>query len=769
MQDIGRRSRRFDALDKARGTEKFASDIYPPDMLWAGALRAGVPHGILRRIDIAEAEAMDGVAAVLTRKDVPGANRQGFVHWDMPVLCGTRVRHAGDAVALVLAVSRRVLAEALRAITVEIDPLPVVDTLDAALAGDAPNLHGLDTGNVLEAATIAKGDAAAGLAECDVVVEETFFTPSQEHAFIETENGVARMDADGVLHLTVSTQAPFRDRFEIARALGLDPARIHVTGPYLGGGFGGKDGATVQCLLALAAMHAKGRPVKMWWSREESLLAGYKRHAARMRFIAGAKQDGSLHAVRCELDYDTGAYAHLGVEIMALGLEHAGGPYRLPHLEAKGRCVYTNNPVAGAFRGFGVAQVSFAFEGMMDRLASALGMDPLEFRLRNALTRGERNCAGVTMTTSTGMEECLLRLRDHPHWKTREAWRADAPPFTRRAVGVAAVFNGMGYGRGLADYAVAKVRLTGSGRIRVYNGVSDMGQGNASTFVQMAGEILCQPESMLELVQPDTDRTHPSGSSAAGRTTYTYGKALIKACEALRDKLFNRAALMLFVDNGSGFAMIPGGVRHLPTGRDVPLAALAAMMHPDDRISMAEHLMPVTPEPVRGGEAFRLGFPHLIFPYAAHLARVEMDELTGRVSVRDYVAFTDGGRVLNPQNFEQQVQGAVAQGLGFALTEDVLTDQGALLAKDLCTYVIPTSLDLPDIESHAVETIEHTGPFGMKGIGEVGINGPLPAVASALFQAGLPMTRAPLTAARVLAALGATDQPPIADKATPCP
>jgi CO/xanthine dehydrogenase Mo-binding subunit len=212
------------------------------------------------------------------------------------------------------------------------------------------------------------------------------------------------------------------------------------------------------------------------------------------------------------------------------------------------------------------------------------------------------------------------------------------------------------------------------------------------------------------------------------------------------------------VDNGSGFAMIPGGVRHLPTGRDLPLAALARMLHAEDRLCIAEYIMPVTPEMPRGGETFKLGFPHLLYPYAAHLARVEVDELTGKTTVLDYAAFTDGGRVLNPQNFEQQIQGAVAQGLGYALTEDVRTSGGMLDTTDLTTYVIPTSLDLPDIESHAVETIEHSGPFGMKGIGEVGLNGPLPAVASALYGLGLPMNTAPLTAERVLRALAAAGE-----------
>ncbi len=753
MQDIGRRSTRFDALDKATGKEKFASDAYPENMLWAGAYRPGVAHGIIKSIKIERAKAITGVIAVLTRKDIKGANRQGFVYWDMPVLCGSKVRHEGDAVALVVAESRDILKEALNCIEVDIATLPVVASIDDALKDNASQVHQLETGNILKEATISHGDAQKAIDGADIVIEETFFTPVQEHAFIETENGVAHQDESGIIHLTVSTQAPFRDRFEIARALQLDPDNLHITNPYLGGGFGGKDGATVQCLLALAAMHTGGRPVKMWWQREESILAGYKRHSARLKYRLGAAKDGTLLGLQCELDYDTGAYAHLGVEVMALGLEHAAGPYRIGNMEASGRCIYTNNPIAGAFRGFGVAQVSFAFEGMMDRLAMQLKMDPLELRIKNALVRGDKNCTGVTMTNSTGIEECLLRLKDHKLWKTRGSWTEAAPQFKRRCVGICAVFNGMGYGRGLPDYAIAKVRLTESGKIRVYNGVSDMGQGNASTFAQIAGEILCQRQDTLELVQPDTDRTHASGSSSAGRTTYTYGNALIKACEALRYKLLNRAALMLLQDDISGFAMIPGGVRHLTTGQDVSLTALAKMMHPDDRLSMGESLMPTTPEMPKGGEAFKLGFPHLIFPYGAHLVRLEVDELTGQITVNSYLAFTDAGRVLNPQNYEQQVQGAIAQGLGYGLFEDLLTRDGTILSKDFSTYILPSSMDIPDIESHAVETIEHSGPFGMKGLGEVALNGPLPAVASALIHSGISVNRAPFTPQRILEAL----------------
>ncbi len=516
MLEVGCSVPRFDARAKVTGMEKYAVDHYPENFVWAGAKRCGIPHGRIVEIDVSAARAVPGVVAVLTRKDVPGTNRQGIVHKDQPVLAGEKARHRGDPVALVLAEDRETLREALRLIRVEVEPLPAVFDPEEALKPDAPLVH--DKGNLLLGADIRSGKGSEALDECDVVVEGSFEVPFQEHAFIETENGVAWREPDGKIVMTVSTQAPFRDRFEVGHALGLDPASIRVISPYLGGGFGGKDGATVQCLLALAALHSGGRPVKMWWDREESFTAGYKRHGARMYYRLGAMADGTLHALHCRLYYDSGAYAHLGGEVMELGMEHAGGPYRIPNTLIEGWSVYTNNPVGGAMRGFGVCQVAFAVERMMDMLAEKLGMDPLELRLGNALRRGDTNCAGVTMVHSTGMVQCLEALRRHPLWTGRDAWKRAAGPFKRRGVGVAAVFNAMGYGRGLPDSAVAKVELTREGKIRVYNGVSDMGQGNAAAFVQIAGEILCQDSSRMELVQPDTERTHPSGSSSAGRS-----------------------------------------------------------------------------------------------------------------------------------------------------------------------------------------------------------------------------------------------------------
>jgi len=319
----------------------------------------------------------------------------------------------------------------------------------------------------------------------------------------------------------------------------------------------------------------------------------------------------------------------------------------------------------------------------------------------------------------------------------------------------------MGYGRGLPDSALAKVELTPEGRIRIYSGVSDMGQGNATAFVQIAGQILCQEHTAIELVQPDTERTLPSGSSSASRTTYTYGNALIKACEELRRRLTGRAALMLLSDTLDDLELLPGRVKNLASGREIPLTALGGMMAPEDRVCISQFLMPVVRDKLDTGKEFVIGFPHLLFSYAAHLVYIEVDELTGAIDVKAYLAATEAGRILNPQTFEQQVQGAIAQGIGYALSEEVLLQEGRIVNPNFATYIIPGALDIPEIVSLAVEAFEPSGPYGMKGVGEVGMNGPLPAISGALADAcGIHITRSPLTAQRVLSALQKQQETP---------
>jgi len=758
VYQIGENMPKPDASTKVTGAERFAIDCYGDgeNLLWAGVKRAGVPHALIRGIDCRAAGEVAGVVAVLTAKDVTGSNRQGVIRKDQPVLANDKIRHCGDAVALVIAENKPALAAAIELIVLDLEILPAVFDPEEALREAAPIIHtDHPHGNTLFHAALSTGDGEDGFAACDEIVEGTFDLPRQAHVYLETENGRALAGADGKLEIIASTQTPFRDRFEVAEAIGIEMGRIRIIAPYCGGAFGGKDGITVQSLLALAALRCPGRPVKMCWSREESMLAGAKRHPARLYYRLGADRDGILRALSARIYYDTGPYDHLGGAVAALGLEHAGGPYRIPHTRLEAWAVYTNNPLSGAFRGFGVPQVAAAIESMLDLMADRLRISPLAIRKKNCLVKGDRCPAGAVRDGSVGLSECLKTLEAHPLWQERHAWKNTAGPLTRRGTGIACVWHGMGYGPVVPDSATAGIELTSEGRFRVIGGVVDMGQGNAATYLQIAGDILCQRPGALELVLPDTARTFPSGSASASRTTYTFGNALIGAAEALKKRLMARGADLLMAGDGAEMALVPGGILHLPTGKEIPLARLAGLLNPIERGTTYHFRAAVSRQLAGVDPSLRLhGFPHTIFSFAVHLARVEVDMLTGQVTVSKYLTVSDCGRIINPQLFAGQQEGGVVQGLGYALLEETSCREGQVQTSDLTTYIVPTAADVPEMETIAVPLVEHSGPYGMKGAGEIGIDGPAAAVANAVADGcGLRLYRFPMTAERVLMAL----------------
>ena len=756
VYQIGENMPKVDAFSKVTGRERFAADCYGEDLLWAGVKRAGVPHARIVAIDTEAARLVPGVITVLTAADITGSNRQGVIRKDQPVLADDRVRHCGDAVALVVAEDKVALATALELIGVELESLPAVFDPEEALQENAPIIHAdHPQGNALFHAVIGTGDGEEAFTDCAAIVEGTFDLPRQAHVFLETENGRAIVHADGTLEIIASTQTPFRDRLEVAEALGIEMSRIRIIAPFCGGAFGGKDGITVQSLLALAALHCPGRAVKMMWSREESFIAGSKRHPARLYYRLGANSDGSLQALSARIYYDTGPYDHLGGAVAALGLEHAGGPYRIPHTRLEAWAVYTNNPLSGAFRGFGVPQVAAAIESMMDLLADRLHISPLAIRMKNALVRGDRCPAGVTREGSIGLSACLETVQNHPLWQKRLSWKKEAGPFTRRGTGIACVWHGMGYGPIVPDSATAGIELTDEGKFRVLGGVVDMGQGNGATYLQIAGEILCQPPNALLLVLPDTARTFPSGSASASRTTYTFGNALIGAAKSLRKRLLARGTDFFMTGDCAEMTLVPGAIRHIPTGKEMPLSQLGSILNPAE-LSATHHFRAAVSKEALGDDAnLRLhGFPHTTFSFAVHLAQVEVDELTGKVTVINFLTVSDCGRLINPQLFEGQQEGAVAQGLGYALFEEVSTREGRMQTADLTTYIIPTAADVPKMSTTAVQLADPEGPYGIKGAGEIGIDGPAPAVANGVADAcGCRLYRFPMTAERVLLTL----------------
>lgn len=754
--EIGKIVPRMDAYNKVTGQEKYAADYYGSDLVWAAVKRVVIPHGRIKSIHIDEARNLPGVISVLTHKDVHGSNRQGVIRKDQPVLVDDKVRHCGDAVALVLAEYKAALHRAIDLISLDCEPLPGIFDPEAALKEDAPLVHEDNPqGNVLFKGVLETGKGEAAFTECDAVVEACFELPHQEHAYLETEAGWAILKENGQLEIVVSTQSPFRDRSEVAEALGIDVEKVRIIAPYCGGAFGGKDGVTVQTLLGLAALHCPGRPIKMWWDREESFLASPKRHPARLYYRLGAKSDGTLHALNVRFYYDTGPYDHLGGVVMALGLEHAGGPYRISNVSLKGFCVYTNNPIGGAFRGFGVPQVTAAMEQMMDMMAIQLRLSPFEIRKRNAIRCGDKNPIGISVTGSTGFEECLKTLEEHSLWKKRNEWKSKAGPFKKRGVGIASVMHGMGYGPVVPDSANAKIELTREGKFRVFSGVVDMGQGNASTYLQIAGAILNQDMVHMELVLPDTESTLPSGSASASRTTSTFGNALIGAAQSLKHRVLQRAAIHFMAKEIKEVDLIPGGVKHFTTGKELHLSEMFHILDDSEKVATYTFTAPIAKEIPTEDQNLRLhGVPHLIFSYGVHLCYVEVDELTGESEIKRYLAVSDCGRIINPQIFEQQIQGGIAQGLGYALCEEFIVKEGEVQTTDLSTYIIPTALDVPEMDSIPLESYEPTGPFGLKGAGEIAIDGPLPAIANAVADAcGVRLFRSPFTPERVLKAL----------------
>ena len=767
VYEIGRSAPRYDGYDKVIGRERYAADYYPENFLWVGVKRSEYAHGRIQAIHSEAARLVPGVAAVLTHKEITGTNRLGVFEKDQPILADDTVRHYGDAVALVVAESQAALAAGLAAVVVHYEPLPAVFCSETAVAPGAPLLHpGRTGGNVLLRSALTTGQGSAALSKCAFTASVMIQLPWQDHAFLETQTGVAWQEEDGELTLVVSTQTPFRDRLELAEALGLTPTRMRIIAPYLGGGFGGKDGITVQGFLALAAMHVPGKAVKMHYSREESILAGTKRHPAKITCILGCDRNGHFQALECSMVLDTGPYAALGGEVFALAMEHAGGPYRIPNSSITGSVVYTNNPVSSAFRGFGVPQASAGIEQAIDELAQAAGMDPLQLRLRNVIRRSDVTPAGVVLTTALGLADCLEAVQTHPLWQSRREWAESAPPYMRRGTGIAACFHGQGFGPAIADYANAKAELTEKGRIRIYSGVADMGQGNASTCLQIASHILCQPYEDMELITPDTAKTLPSASSSASRTTFTYGNALKEALASLRNQIIARAALLfsfqlLQAVHGSDIILLPGRALHTPSGKELPLTVLAGMMASDERTATASYVCQVAGQtPTSGANLRHHGFPHRIFSAAAQLVRIEVDLLTGTLTVCDVLTCVEAGRILNPQLAEQQIQGAVAQGLGYALWEEFLVDDGRISTNNLATYIVPTALDMPSIETVFISLAEDEGPFGMKGIGEIGLDGVYPAVANAVAAVvGQRIGQGPLTAVRILTALGQEDRP----------
>jgi CO/xanthine dehydrogenase Mo-binding subunit len=740
---------RHDAAEKIAGTTRFAGDLAFSGMLHARVVRSVMPSARLTRRDGSRARQLPGVVAVLFGEDVPNNEVRVDVPGQtvvvnplkavMQILATDRVRFHGEPLAIVIAESEDALAEAVEAVEIEYEDLPIVSDPEQALADGAPEVH--EGGNLLAEWRIDRGDVDSAFSSADVVIEGEYRTQFVDHAYLEPEAGVAWLDDDGVLTVRVATQVVEHYR-DIAKMLGVPDSKVRVIAPYVGGGFGGKEDMTVEPYLALAAWHTR-RPVRMQWTRNESLLARAKRHRNVMRYRTAATSDGTILAQDIEILSDAGAYAYLSALVLLYSSVHACGPYRAEHARIRSRTAYTNNPPTSAFRGFGGMQVVLGYESQMDELAKRLGRDPGEIRKQNAIRRGDALPVGQTIETEVLLAETIDAVRER-------AGEKPAPSGPRKAVGRAIASNLQSYGRlvWLNDSAAAWIGFQMDGSVSVRCGVQDIGGGQASSLSQIAGEILGVDLERITVHFGDSALNPVAGTTTATRQLLMSGNATYEAATMLRDQILGAVALETDQPLES-LKMTPEGIAgpeetvpvtkalQVCRRRNVAIEALGTFFGPKGR------------EVTRDLEGTRI-FPD--FTFGTHLADVEVDIDTGEVKVLRYIAAHDVGRAINPLSVEGQIAGGAVQGIGQALLEEVVVQDGVNLTGGFFQYLIPTASDVPDIEPIVLESGEGLGPFGARGIGEPPVGPPLGAISSAIADAvGARPRVLPITPERVLA------------------
>ncbi|MGR3706316.1 molybdopterin-dependent oxidoreductase [Sulfitobacter sp.] len=743
-QDLGQHTRRLDGRPKVDGTEKFGDDVAPVDALVARVIRSPHASASFTLGDISQWQAtLPGVAAVLTAQDVPGRNAFGVIPGfiDQPVFAVSHVRFRGEAVACVVGDADAVNAIDMSSFPIEWSVLPALSDIDEALEPNAPQLFDDRPGNIMCGGFVQCGDADAALKNADFTVEAVHKTSFVEHGYIEPEAGFAEV-VQGRLHVHACTQAPAMDREALAYILDLPPADIRIVPTAVGGGFGSKIDLSLQPFIALAALKT-GKPVRMTYNRNETMQSTTKRHPAQIRIKVGANADGTLSGLRFDGDFNTGAYASWGPTVANRVPVHASGPYYVPDYRAQSRAVHTHCPPSGAFRGFGVPQSAIAQETAFDLLAEKLGMDALEFRVKNALGDWVRTVCGQVFSQGVGIRQCLEALR--PAWNAAKAECAafnDQNSAVKRGVGLASAWYGCG-NTSLPNPSTIKAGLRRDGTIVLHQGAMDIGQGSNTVIPQIFAKALGVPVSDITVVGADTDITPDAGKTSASRQTFVSGNAALRAGEALRADILRQV-------NAGPTAQIIAKDRRINVSDGPPSQTLdLERLSPDDQgyVLMAQETYdpPVKPLDENGQ-----GEPYAQFGYAAQLAVVEVDIALGLCKPLRFMAAHDVGRAINPLLVEGQVQGGIAQGLGMALMEEYIPGR----TENLHDYLIPTIGDIPPIETLILEIADAHGPYGAKGLGEHVLIPTAPAIFNAIYHAtGARITHTPATPTRLRTAL----------------
>jgi len=740
---VGARIARLDGVPKINGTEAFGGDSFPADSLAVLVVRSPHHHARFAFGDLdAWAQAKSGVVGIFTAADIPGKNCFGVIapFADQPALAEGVARFRGEAVALVAAERDAVAGLDLSDFPVEWTELPAMLQPAEAQADGASLIHANRPGNLLTKGFVEHGEPEAALAGAAVVATQRIETSYVEHAYIEPEAGYATWDGD-TLTVVACTQAPYMDRDDTAKVLGLAPDKVRVVPTATGGGFGSKLDVSLQPLIGLVAMKT-GRPAALAYTRSESMMSTTKRHPAVMRASVGADAQGRVTGMVFEGDFNTGAYASWGPTVANRVPVHASGPYRTPNYRAEGRAIHTNGPISGAFRGFGVPQATIMQETLYDELANRLGIDRLAFRLANCLRDGDETVTGQKLE-GVGIAACLEALEPHWHRALAEAKAFNAANADRkRGVGVASCWYGCG-NTSLPNPSTIKIGISAAGEVVLHQGAVDIGQGSNTVISQIAADALGLPLAMVRLKGADTAITPDAGKTSASRQTFVTGKAAEKAGRALRDKILRFANV-----SGEAQLALEAGALIIREGeaiRRIDLSKLTADADGLAFVAQESYDPPTLPLDEKGQ-----GKPYAVYGYGAQVVELEVDMKLGTVKLIKITAAHDVGKAINPLLAEGQIEGGIAQGIGLALMEEYIPAR----TENLHDYLIPTIGDVPPIETILVEVADPEGPFGAKGLGEHVLIPTAPAILNAIRHAtGALVKKVPATPSRVLAAI----------------
>jgi CO/xanthine dehydrogenase Mo-binding subunit len=745
MGVVGKRVNRYESEHRVTGAGLFADDIRYPDMLEAAIVRSPIARGRILRIDFELASQVKEFKGSFTFKDIPGNNNIPIVIDDQPFLAEKYVNYIGEPIAVVVANDRRSARLAAMKIEVKIKKLtPLLDSLEAR---NHPQIHLFGQNNIYKQMAIRRGDTEAAFRECDVIVENEYRTPYQEHAYIEPQAMMAIPYPDGIIEIRGSMQCPFYVRKAVTTVLGLPETKVRVIQTATGGAFGGKEDvpSLLACQAALPAWKLK-RPVKLVYNRKEDMISMSKRHPAWMRYKSGATKDGVLKAVEAEYIIDGGAYATLSAVVLFRGTSHSVGPYRCNNVKIDSFAVATNKVPAGAFRGFGSPQILFAVESQMDQLAEKIGMDPVEFRRHNLLCVGDQTATGQKLKSSVGSHATLNKVLQVSGWSPKEKHADDV------GYGISTIYYGVGLGAGGNRLARtgARVMVHADGSVLFSVGTTEIGQGMTTVLSQIVADELGVPISFIRMTPTDTSRVPDSGPTVASRSTTMSGNALKDACIKVKSVLIQESAELLKCAE-SEINIDDRIVSAHSTS--ISLLDIIKSCFAKRKPLSAEgwYITPSTSFDEKTGQ----GDAYVTYAWATNLVKLKVDRETGEVTVLKIWSAHDVGKAINPALVEGQIQGGVVQGLGFALMEDMSVDsKGAIINPDLSTYIIPTAMDQPEIIPLIVEEPFPDGPYGAKGFGEQPLMGIAPAIANAIYDAvGVRLKELPLTPEKIWKAM----------------